>query len=205
MSQVAFQSALGRLATDRAFRDRARAEGALVFGPGFTPLERRRLAGLGHDRGLDLTAALIASFRLGKLLSLLPLTRGLLGPRRFAREARRFWAAHPPVSFYLPDEATGFCEHLLARLREGWRVPYLAEVVAYERAMIELRRVRPAGRQPAPQRLAFRHDPGRLLTALARGRRPRRIPRRPCVVVGRAKNGDVEWVVEQAPARAPAG
>ena len=194
MSQAAFQRALGQLVTDRAFRRR--------LGRGAKPparlsaLERRRLAALAKAPGVALTARLIDSFRLGKLISLLPLSRALLGPVRFAREAEVYCAKAPPVSFYLADEALAFCDHL----RRSCRRPYLAEVVAYERAMIELKRPRPDGAPRPAARLVFDHDPADLLSPLARGERPHAVPRRRCIAIGFLDtDGQVDWRVE-APA-----
>lgn len=199
MTQRVFQAALAHLATEPGFRERARLEGGAVFGPDLTELERRRLAAVASDRGLDVTITLIKSFRLGKLLTLLPLTRTLLGDKRLAREVALFWQSRPPTSFYLVEEALAFCDHLEERRRLGLRVAYLEEVVAYERAMLELRRVRPDGTRPSPRRVQFRHDPRQLLACLSDGERPRRIPKRPCVLSGAlAADGSVEWCVVDA-------
>jgi len=123
MTEVAFQRALGRLVTDRRFRRRLGRATALPAG--LSGLERRRLAALAAAPGVALTARLIDSFRLGKLITLLPLTRALLGPARFAREAEGYCAKTPPTSFYLADEALAFCDHLVVARRHA----YLAEVV----------------------------------------------------------------------------
>ena len=162
MSQAAFQRALGQLVTDRAFR-RQLGRGANLPAR-LSALERRRLAALAKAPGVALTARLIDSFRLGKLISLLPLSRALLGPVRFAREAELYCAKARPVSFYLADEALAFCDHL----RSSCRRPYLAEVVAYERAMIELKRPRPDGAPRPTARVVFDHDPAGLSSIMAR-------------------------------------
>ena len=193
MTEVAFQRALGRLVTDRRFRRRLGRGSALPAG--LSALERRRLAALAAAPGVALTARLIDSFRLGKLITLLPLTRALLGPARFAREAEVYCAKTPPTSFYLADEALAFCDHLV----EAGRRPYLAEVVAYERAMIELKRPRPSGTARPNQRVVFEHDPARLLPPLARGERPRAVPRRRHVAIGfLGADGEVDWRIESA-------
>jgi hypothetical protein len=194
MTQAAFQRVLGRLATDRDFREQLR-RGAVTPQSGLSALERRRLASLAGAPGLDLTARLIDSFRLGKLITLLPLSRALLGPVRFAREAEAYCAKTPPVSFYLADEAIAFCHHLLAACRR----PYLAEVADYERAMIELKRPRPDGAARPSQRVVFDHDPALLLPLLARGERPRAVPRRRHVAIGFLDaDGEVDWRIEAA-------
>ena len=193
MTELAFQRALGRLVTDRRFRRRLGRGSALP--PGLSELERRRLAALAAAPGVALTARLIDSFRLGKLITLLPLTRALLGPARFAREAEVYCAKTPPTSFYLADEALAFCDHLVV----AGRRPYLAEVVVYERAMIELKRPRPSGAARPSQRVVFQHDPARLLPPLARGERPRAVPRRRHVAIGfLGADGEVDWRIESA-------
>ena len=87
MTQANFQRVLGRLVTDRDFRARLSLG---VGGPrrGLSAIERRRLMAIAAAPGLALTARLIDSFRLGKLITLLPLTRALLGPVRFAARPR---------------------------------------------------------------------------------------------------------------------
>jgi hypothetical protein len=193
MTQVRFQRVLGRLVTDRDFRARL-SRGAAVPRRGLSATERRRLAAIAAAPGLALTARLIDSFRLGKLITLLPLTRALLGPVRFAREAEAYCAKAPPVSFYLADEALAFCDHLSAACRR----PYLAEVAGYERAMIELKRPRPDGAARPSQRVVFDHDPAVLLPLLAGGERPRAVPRRRHVAIGFLGADGVDWRIEAA-------
>jgi hypothetical protein len=201
VSQEAFQAALARLVTEAGFRALIRAEGEAAIPSGLSELERRRLARAACHHGLEVTASLVASYRLGKILGLLPLTRVLLGDDRLIRELRLFWEERPPTSFYAADEALAFCGHVERRLaRRRLRAAYLAEVVAYERAVLELTRPRPDGERPAPQRVEFRHDPARLLPCLGSGRRPRGIPERPCVFVGTlADDGTMDWSAEVSP------
>ena len=192
MTQIRFQSLLGRLVTDHAFRARLR-RGAAPTLKNLSRLERQRLQFLAAEPGLQLTARLIDSFRLGKLIALLPLTRTLLGPVAFARRAEAYFATTPPVSFYLPEEALSFCDFLQARPRRA----YLREVASYERAMIELKRPRADKAKPRTERVVFRHDPAVLLPLLARGERPIRVKRRACVAIGfHDARGEVDWRVE---------
>ena len=81
-----------------------------------------------------LGVSLFASFRLGKILQSLPLTRMLLGDRPLVREAQRFWRQRPPTRFYVAEEVLAFCDHLQQRVRP-W--PGLGDVVAIERALLE--------------------------------------------------------------------
>ncbi len=140
-----------------------------MLGADLTSRERRRLFAVVSDRGLDVTRTLHKSFRLGKLLSTLPLICTALGEERLASEVSRFWRARLPRSFYFLEEALAFCTYLVERRREGLSVPYLEEVLAYERATLELRLASLAGESPAPQRVNFYHDPEALLSKLASG------------------------------------
>ena len=194
MSARAFQAALAQLALEPDFREAVRRDGEAALGPDLTALERRRLCGAAGDSGMELTAFLIRSFRLGKILTLLPLTRTLLGSERLADEAKLFWRDHPPTSFYFLEEALAFCDHLLARARAGHGIKYLEEVVGYERTMLELRRVRADGEPPEPQLVHFDHDPVRLLSTLGAGRRPRGVPELHCTLrASLAGERDVQW------------
>jgi hypothetical protein len=191
VSARAFQAALARLALEPDFRDEVGRDGETALGPDLTPLERRRLCGVAGDSGLELTAFLIRSFRLGKILALLPLTRTLLGSRRVAEEAKLFWREYPPTSFYFLDEALAFCDHLLASER---RIKYLEEVVGYERTLLELQRIRGDGARPEPQLVRFEHDPVQLLSTLGAGRRPRGIPELHCTMRATLDGErDIQW------------
>ena len=91
--------------------------------------------------------------------------------------------------------------------RRNARGKYLREVVAYERATLELARAR-VGAAPA-QTVVFRHDPRVLLSTLAARRRPRAIAERRCRATGsKDSHGRVSWQMEtleegRAPARRP--
>lgn len=190
MSLPAFQSAMLRLILEPAFRDRVRARG-LADQPDLTALEAARLRRIARDPGLDINRTLHKGFRMGKLRALLPLTCTLLGPKRLAREVGVFWRRQPPAGFSFLPEALQFIAFLRTR---PLRVRYLDEVLAYEQASLELERARTG--EPPPQRIVFEHDPATLLATLARGRRPRSVPLRPCIATGsRDRRGQVEWVL----------
>jgi hypothetical protein len=194
MSALAFQTALARLIVEPDFRDAVRARGAAALTGPLRPREAYRLVTIAGDRGLDMNRTLHKGFRLGKLRALLPLTCRLLTPARLAREVAAFWQANPPASFSFLPEALEFCAFLEAR---RLRSTYLSEVLAYERATLELERAR-VGPAPA-QSVRFGHDPVRLLGDLAAGRRPRAVPARPCLLLG-SKDGDapVRWTLVDA-------
>lgn len=195
MTQRSFQTTLARLAIDPDFRDHIRATGMRDLGDvDLTELEQQRLVAILGDRGLDATRILHESFRLTKLYTSLPLTRVLMGPDRLSKEIRAFWKAYPPESHYFLAESIAFCDFLMGQMRAGLRVRYLAEIVAYERASLELRQPRITSRQPKLCRVKFDHDPVILFEQLMKGQRPRAVPRLSCVLVGRVDDkGEITW------------
>jgi hypothetical protein len=195
MSIQAFQTAMARLVVEPDYRDAVRAEGMTALGGELTPLERSRLVHIARDRGIEMNRTLHKGFRFGKLRSLLPLTCAVLTPARLVREVALFWQSHPPASFYFLPEALEFCTFLAGR---RLRSRYLADVLAYERATLEMERARVG---PAPtQTICLMHDPAKLLATLAAGRRPRAIAQRPCTLIG-SKRGDepVRWALVDTP------
>jgi hypothetical protein len=185
---------MARLVVDADFRARVRSEREATLSGDLTSLERKRLLVIASDRGLDATRMLYKGFRLSKLYATLPLTCALLGKQRLGREVTLYWAARMSVSLYYFEEAFGFCDHLQARLRSGLRIVYLDEVLAYERACLELQRPRRKGDAPAPQFIKFHHDPEILLNRLTHGRRPRAVPALDCTLRGELDEaGKVQW------------
>ena len=108
------------------------------------------------------------------------------------REQAKAWRDQPPASFYFLPEAVDFCDWLAQR---RLRLRYLDDVIAYERATLELERARTG--PPPVQLVRFRHDPVALLSTLARGRRPRGIPERRCMLVARpGADGKAVWTMD---------
>ncbi|HEX5735274.1 MAG TPA: hypothetical protein VF131_20765 [Blastocatellia bacterium] len=194
MTQRAFQSTVARLVIDPDFRDRVSVHGVIALGSDLTTLERERVMAIVSDKGLDATRTLHKSFRLTKIYTLLPLTRALLGPDHLAKEIDSFWKAELPVSHYFMEEAIAFCDFLRDRICSGLRIKYLKEVIAYERANLELRRPRTNGDVPKPQFVNFDHDPVTLFTQLMNGKCPQVVPALSCLLVGNmGQDGEVQW------------
>jgi hypothetical protein len=194
MSLAIFQVTMVRLIADPDFRDRVRDHRNDSLPNDLTVVERARLLKIADSRGLDVNRTLHKGFRLGKLRALLPLTCRAIGSHRLGREASAFWQAHPPTSFYFLPEALEFCAFLENRAGFG---KYVREVLAYERASLELQRAR-IDRPPA-QIVQFQHDPAALLAALAAGRRPRGILPRRCIALGIVDvDGKIRWEIEDA-------
>lgn len=194
MSLAVFQAALARLIMEPEFRDRVRTSGESALADDLDEVERARLLRVAIDPGLDVNRTLHKGFRLGKLRALLPLTCSVLGSRALMREVAAFWSVRPPSGFYFLPEAVEFCDFLATRPLRG---KYVREIVAFERATLELQRARFDA--PPPQVVRFTHDPAALLGAVASGRRPRAIPQRRCVAVARRDaSGEVQWQIAEA-------
>jgi hypothetical protein len=186
-----FQACLARLITEAELSARVVAEGASAFGArDLTDVEARRLRAIAGSRGLTLTRKLHRGFRLGKLLSMLPLSCARLGDELLGEEASAFWRERPSRSFYFWEEAISFCDFLAARERP---LAFLAEVVRYERASLLL--------QCAPERLPgpgvallWPADPRPVLQALAANQAVPELPATPHLMTGeRAADGQVVW------------
>ncbi|MFN7944913.1 MAG: hypothetical protein U0Z53_06150 [Blastocatellia bacterium] len=196
MSQQGFQAAVARLVLDPAWRERVREQGQAALASDLTELEQRRIMAVAADRGMDATRLLHKAFRLTKLYNLLPLTCQVLGADRLAAEASAYWHSSLPVSHYFLEECLGFCQHLKRRMRSGLRVKYLAEVVAYECATLELRAAHLAGELTAVRAVDFRCDAVTLFEQLAAKRRLRGIPRCECRLIGQIEpDGSINWEV----------
>jgi hypothetical protein len=192
VSLAAFQSQLARLVLDERWREEVRTAGPGTLTGDLTARERHRLFKASADPGLAVTAKLVRSFRLSKILTLFPLTRALVGDPVLGREVRRFWSENPPRTFYVLEEALAFAACLLDRRLYN---PFFDEVVGFERALLELRRPRSEGEPPPTQTVHFRHDPRVVLGALAGGEYPpRRTRPKPCTVhVALRPDGTLEW------------
>ena len=199
VTQTAFQANVARLVVDPDFRDRVRANGCQSLEGELTSLEQERVMSIVFERGLDATRTLHKSFRLTKLYTMLPLTRRLLGPERLAPLISSFWQLSPPVSHYFLEETIAFCDFLLDRIRSGLVVEYLEEVLSYERANLILKRPLPGADESQTLEIQFRHDPSSLFEQLSKGKLPRNVQARSCVLKGRRElDGGIHWEMSDA-------
>jgi hypothetical protein len=175
MSLAAFQTQLARLISDPA----AAADPNFTALPDLSAHERSRLLAIARSPGLAITQKLHRGFRVGKLLSLLPLSCALLGETALADLAQLFWRACPSRSFHFWEEATEFAEFVLA---QDEPVRHLAEVVSYERASLRLRCEAEA--PGARIVLLWPVDPRPVLLALSRGETVPPLPQDPHALVG---------------------
>ncbi|MGA9771225.1 MAG: hypothetical protein WBV94_19480 [Blastocatellia bacterium] len=196
VTQECFQSIVARLVSDPEFRDSVRAHGIPAPDGELTTLEQERVISIARGRGIDAARTLHKSFRLTKIYTMMPLTRALLGPDRLATEISSFWKAKLPVSHYFIEEAIAFCDFLRDRICSGLQIKYLEEIVAYERANLELRRARTDDDVAKPQYIRFDHDPVTLFTQLMNGESLQDIPPLACLLIGSLnQNGEVQWQI----------
>jgi hypothetical protein len=105
---------------------------------------------------------------------------------------------YPKLSF---PEAIEFGKFLMERRLS---IKYLDEVLTYERTMLETERA--DARPSTTRRIQFWHDPRILLAALAAGRHPRAVPRRPCIAECRKDSaGAVRWELVEGVFEPPSG
>src|SRR5688500_6428770 len=104
MTQQSFQAALARLVVDPTERELVRSQGEKALPDSLSDVQRQRLIFAAGNKGIDITATLHKGFRLGKILSMLPMTCVLLGNKRLAREVDLFWQKHRSRSFYYLEE-----------------------------------------------------------------------------------------------------
>jgi hypothetical protein len=142
-----------------------------------TEREKTRLAAMARDRLMATNCTLYRANRLTPIYIYFPMTCRLLGPH-LRRELDLFWQAHRRADLQYVGESARFCRFLKDRLKAGaLESEYLAEIVDYETASIELRF---ADREADSMTriVRFFHDPQPLLEALSQpGNFPGNLPR----------------------------
>jgi uncharacterized protein len=116
--------------------------------------------------GVAIWQHLIGSARSGTMVNALPWTSELLflqiGGAAYKKILEDFWQVSPPRLFG-GDEAADFASYLAFYDLE---IPYLADILAYERAQIE------SAQQGQEIMIECRHDPTAIIAALANGELP---------------------------------
>jgi len=160
MTLYDFQRALADCVADGSLRDAARqAPDTALAGYALSPRERARLAAAVAHPGMPVTVGLYRANRLTVIHGSLPLTCTLLGDMLRA-VVDAYWAHGAPPDLQHASEAARFAEFLRARL-EVLGVPWLAEVLAFEMAALEL--TLPAAPQPPSASGARLHPRVRLV------------------------------------------
>jgi hypothetical protein len=178
MSLQDFQRALTAMTLDAGLANEVHARGTpALSGYDLTPREERRLLAVVRQPGMALNCTLARANRFAAIHDAFPMTCRLLGPDlRGVLDA--LWSARSPDNYQLSGEELPFAEAVEARLAAGpCASPYLAEVLAYERACLDLAiRLRGAAQPQAlrsePRWTDFAHDPRPLFAALGRAELP---------------------------------
>ena len=182
MTQIAFQSALAELV--------AGTGNAAQWEPQLSGEERGLLAEVSGQAGVKVMRTLYFGWRLTKVLSLLSLTTRTLGDEAAAHHLRRFWGKSKARSFYFVDECLAFLAFLEASLDE---IPLvLRDVMAFERARLELRleTIRRVG--PSSRRVLLHHVPAELIAGTGE---PARLPG-PIILLGSLTDDGAEtWTL----------
>ncbi len=186
MTLAVFQTALAELVAEA--RDGSGGED-------LADIERRRLAALADDRGVATMRMLYMSWRLTKVLSLLPLSLKLLGDEQTAALLRAFWAIRKATSLHFVEECLEFAAFLHARVDD--KPQHFAAILDFETARLQLRMQQSLGLRPAAQRVVFGAEPAALLAALQGGADLSSV--RPCPAVLRGEldaDGHERWTIE---------
>jgi hypothetical protein len=178
-----FQDVFCRMVASSAYRDwiLGRPDEALD-GLDLSDRERRRLLAVAAQPGMRLSTSIHRANRLTPLHQTLPLTCTLLGDT-LGDVLERYWMAHTAENLQVPSECERFAGFLERELADGrLSSPFLAEVLAFERACTALRFWQGAeplpsdsevpGLPPLVRIVRFAHDPVPLLDALASKRPP---------------------------------
>jgi hypothetical protein len=186
VSVATYQEVFCRMVASAAYRDRVLAQPDVALaGLDLSDRERRRVLAIAAQPGMRVNTAIHRANRLTPLDQTLPFTCFLLGDA-LGPLVDRYWQEHTTENLQLPAECERFAKFLEDRLRAGEIAsPYVAEVLAFERACTELRfRVaddqespnvesdRREGLPPRVRVVRFRHDPVRLLDTLSELRAP---------------------------------
>lgn len=184
MSAAAYQDVFCRMVASAAYREYVIAQPDVALaGLELTERERRRLLAIAAQKGMRVNTAIHRSNRLTPLDQTLPFTCLLLGDE-LGPLVDRYWFENTTENLQLPAECERFGQFLEERLREGTiSNPYVAEVLAFERACMQLRfsvdgaaTGDPAGRRtglpPRVRVVRFDHDPVPLLETLGQLKSP---------------------------------
>jgi hypothetical protein len=177
---AAYQDVFARKVASSDYREALAARPDEVLrGIDLTDRERRRLLAIAAQPGMRVNTAIHRANRLAPLDQTLPFTCFLLGDE-LGPLVERYWQSHAAEHLQLPAECERFARFLEAEIRRGAIAqPYVADVLAFERACTELRfftGISGSGSSAGlPERVRlvhFTHDPVTLLEALGSLQRP---------------------------------
>ncbi len=169
-----FQRALTAMTLDPVLANAVHAQGAdalLAFR--LTPREARRLTAVARQPGMALNCTLARANRFGPIHAAFPMSCRLLG-RELRTVLDALWSGRDPANYQLSGEEIPFADLVEARVADRLSgSDYLGEVLAYERACLELAlplrmAADPLSIEQTSRWVDFRHDPRLLFDALDR-------------------------------------
>lgn len=114
------------------------------------------------DAGLDVVKMLYRSWRLTKVLSLLPLTTSAIATDELTVLLGEFWRRRRAVGPYFVEECLAFLDFLTTS--DADRSSRLLDLAAFERARLELHDEIAAGAPRAERDVVLRHRPSDLFS-----------------------------------------
>ena len=181
MALLAWQTALAEVLIARS--SRLEPDAGLLADPALSRAEREWLMALPAAPGFEVTCDVQRWWRHFRVQSAAPLTLSALGPERRRTVLNEFVESCARPSSFFVREALRFLEFLVERPHG---VPHLAEVAAFERAMLVLSESVALGaptppsvdlpsavvRHPLASVVAFNAPPEEVIGALVAGREP---------------------------------
>lgn len=184
MSLAALQASYARIVTD--------SDGA----DDLSERELEQLRGFEDDAGLGVVKMLYRSWRLTKVLSLLPLTTGSIPTDELSELLGQFWQGRQAVGPYFVEECLAFLDFLSDC--EIPRSDRLLDLIAFERARLELHDEVAAGAPSAERHVVLRHRPSRLFAPDTGDECPP--PEAESTVHGQVdEHGNERWIVTTGP------
>ena len=161
---------------------------------GLTAMERQRLEAVTEQDGIQIMRTLYFSWRLTKILTLLPFTAALMGDEKLALYLKDFWSRRNATSLYFVEECLAFLSFLKDTLLED--LPHFESVSAFERARLELRLEISKGKTFESREVYFHCNPSSLFEALGNGGDLSNLPVLDVVLRGSLTSGGrEEWTV----------
>jgi hypothetical protein len=186
MSLQALQTAFGLLVSGSPATDAGQAAG-------LSDEEQQQLDGVAEQRGLATVRMLYQSWRLTKVLTLLPLTIEMLGDQAPVL-LTEFWRHRPARGPYFVEECLALL-HFIDE-RAGTFGASLRDVMAFERARLEMREAVSGGREHVSALVELDHDAAAVFRAARAGDASAELPAGPTTLRGDLwADGTERWAV----------
>jgi hypothetical protein len=158
--------------------------------------ERCRLSALAGTPGISTMGMLYRSWRLTKVLSLLPMTLKALGDEQAATLLNQFWRTRRATSLHFVAECLEFANYV--RTAKPDHPDFLVDILAFESARLEMRLEQSQGAAPRARLVSFACDPTSLFEAIQSGGDVSLVPRVGAVLMGQLDAENQEhWTIRR--------